>query len=224
MRRVALTAAGLVAVTVLALPAAAATPDARTVTVVGTGEAEPESAPGEWTLVVSNEHVKARTALRATNAALTRVEAALRAGGVTEFHTGRLSLYARPSGDQVSSLRGFIASRQVEFTLADASRAAAVLDRAHAAGARQIYGAAPTEEATAELQRRALADGLDDATEKARRLAAKAGLALGPILTINEGRPESPYGPNFYPGGPAERSFAPSADAYASVTVTFAVS
>jgi uncharacterized protein YggE len=224
VRAVALTAAALVTVTLLALPAAAATPDARTITVVGTGEAEPESDPGEWTLVVSNEHVKARTALRATNAALTRVQRALRAGGVAEFQTGALSLSARSSGDQVSSLRGFVASRQIEFSLPDAQRAATVLDRAHAVGARQIYGASPTEEAIAELQRRALADGLDDATEKARRLAAKAGLVLGPILTIDERRNESPYGPGFYPGGAQERFLAPSAEAYATVTVTFAVS
>ena len=54
-----LAALGLILAAILALPAAAATPDARTITVVGNGEAEPERIPGEWTLFVSVEHARA---------------------------------------------------------------------------------------------------------------------------------------------------------------------
>jgi uncharacterized protein YggE len=223
--QVKLAAFGLVLLAVLALPAAAATPDTRTITVVGSGEAEPEGLPGEWTLVVSVEHERARTALRNAAAALTRTQSALRAGGATDFHTGEMSLDAAIARDERLSLRGFEASTQIELTLADPQRAATLLDRVRAAGVTQIFGPVASEETSKELTRRALADGFDDALEKAKRLAAKAGVALGPALTIDERRTDQPFGPIFYgPGGPYPRPSAPSRDVYATVTVTFAVS
>jgi uncharacterized protein YggE len=69
----------VVVAAVLALPAAAATPDTRTITVVGNGEAEPESLPGDWTLVIAVEHEKATAAFRGAAAVVTRVRSALRA-------------------------------------------------------------------------------------------------------------------------------------------------
>lgn len=219
-----LAALGLILAAILALPAAAATPDTRTITVIGSGEAEPESVPGEWTLVVSVDHERARTALRTATAAVTRVQSALRAGGVADFHSDRVALSARTAPDENASFRGFLASSEIKFTLDDAQRAATLLDRVRTAGVAQIYGPAPAEETSRELERRALADGIDDAVEKAKRLASKAGVTLGPAVTIEERRNESPYGFVVYgPGGPFSRS-APSDDVYASVTVTFAIS
>ena len=217
-----LAALGLVLAAILALPAAAATPDTRTITVVGSGEAESESAPGEWTLVVSVENERARTALRSTTAAVARVRTALRADGVSDFQSDAVELAARTAQDS-GSFRGFVASGQIEFTLADAQRAATILDRVRAAGAAQVFGPAPNEETSRELERRALADGMDDAVEKAKRLAAKAGVALGPAIAIEERRNESPYPFVVYgPGGPFS-PLPPSDDVYATVTVTFAI-
>jgi uncharacterized protein YggE len=56
MKAMKLAALGVVMAAILALPAAAASPETRTITVVGNGEAEPESVRGDWTLVVSVEH------------------------------------------------------------------------------------------------------------------------------------------------------------------------
>jgi uncharacterized protein YggE len=185
-----LSALGLVLAAVLALPAAAATPDTRTISVVGNGEAEPESAPGEWTLIVSVDNERARTALRSATAAVARVQAALRAGGVSDFHADRVAIAARTASDENASFRGFVASTEIEFTLADTQRAAVLLDRVRAAGVAAIYGPAPADETSQDLERRALADGMDDAVEKARRLAAKVGVTLGPAVTIEERRQE----------------------------------
>jgi uncharacterized protein YggE len=222
--QVKLAAFGLVLLAVLALPAAAATPDTRTITVVGSGEAEPEGLAGQWTLIVSVEHERARTALRNAKAALIRTQAALRAGGATEFHTGETTLEAAVARDERNSLRGFHAATQIELALADPQRAATLLDRAQAAGVTQIFGPDPSEETTKELTRRALADGFDDALEKAKRLAAKAGVTLGPAITIDERRTDVPFGPIFYGPGQYPRPEPPSRDVYATVTVTFAVS
>lgn len=219
-------AVGLVLAAVLALPAAAATPEMRTITVVGNGEAEAETPSGEWTLVVSVDNERARTALRSATAAVSRVRAALRAAGVTDFHADDVAIAARTAQapDDNTSFRGFVASAEIEFTLADAQRAATLLDRVRTAGVAAIYGPAPAEDTSHDLERRALADGMDDAVEKAKRLAAKAGVTLGAAVTIEERRQESPYGLLVYgPGGPFSRG-APSDDVYASVTVTFAVS
>jgi uncharacterized protein YggE len=60
--------------------------------------------------------------------------------------------------------------------------------------------------------------------QKAKRLAAKAGVTLGPVLTIEERISEAPFPPIVYgPGGPLQ-PYAPSQDVYAKVTVTFAIS
>jgi uncharacterized protein YggE len=219
-----LAAFGLVLAAVLALPAAAATPDIRTITVLGNGEAEPEDAPSEWTLVVKVENEKARTALRAATTAVGRVESALRAAGGTDFDTGRMALDALTAQDERGSFRGFAASNRIELFLTDVQRAAPLLDRVRAAGATEIYGPTAREETSRELARRALADGIDDAVEKARELAAKAGVTLGPVLTIDERRSEAPYGfVGYGPYGPYPR-VPPSGDVYATVTVTFAIS
>lgn len=211
---------------ILALPAAAATPDTRAITVVGNGEAEPESVPGDWTLVVSAQHERATVALRNARAAVTRAQSALRAAGPAEFHTSRMSLDAQqapePGG---AAFRGFVASTQIELTVPDVQRAATLLDRARLAGVTQVYGPVASEETAKELTRRALADGFDDAVEKARRLAAKAGATLGAVLTIEERVNQTPFPPIIYgPNGPIARFPAPSEDVYANVTVTFAVS
>jgi uncharacterized protein YggE len=224
VQRVKLAAFGLVLLAVLALPAAAATPDTRTITVVGNGEAEPEGLPGDWTLVVSVEHERAVTALRNARAALGRTQAILRAGGISDFHTGELALDAASARDERQSLRGFEASTQIELSLANVQRAATILDRARLAGVTQIYGPVASEDTTKELTRRALTDGYDDAVEKAKRLAAKAGVTLGPVLTVDERRSDVPVPAIIYgPGGPLQPS-APSRDVYATVTVTFAMS
>jgi uncharacterized protein YggE len=219
-----LAAFGVVLLAILALPAAAATPDTRTLTVVGDGEAEPEGAPGDWTLVVSVEHEQARTALRSARAAVARTQSALRAGGLTKFQTGRMSVNARPAQDPNGSLRSFVASTKIEFAVPDAQRAATLLDRARAAGVTQVYGPVVSEETSQELTRRAVEDGFDNAVQKAKRLAAKAGVTLGPVLTIEERRSEAPFPAIVYgPGGPLPPT-APSDDVYATVTVTFAIS
>lgn len=224
--RMKLAAFGIVLAAVLALPAAAASPETRTITVLGNGEAEPESVPGDWTLVVSVEHEKARTAIRSATASVARSHAALHAAGVRDFRTGRVSLKARSSSspDETASFRAFVASAQIELTVPDAQRAAALLDRVRAAGVTQIYGPVASEKTSKELDRRALADAFEDAVEKANRLAAKAGATLGPAMAIEERRNEAPYDVVYGLGGPYSRLLAPSEDVYATVEVTFAIS
>jgi uncharacterized protein YggE len=222
MRGVKLAAAGLALLALLALPASGAITDQRTITVIGSGEAEADTTPASWTFVARTEFPSARAAVRATNAAAARVAAALRGGGITDFRTGELSLYARPNGDDVQNLRGFVAEKKIELDLA-VQRAAPLVDSVRAAGATQITGPTLSEEALDELDHRALADSLDDATEKARRLAAKAGVTLGPVLTIEERRTQNELPLIYGPEGPL-RLFAPTKEAYATVAVTFAIS
>jgi uncharacterized protein YggE len=219
-----LAAFGVVLLAILALPAAAATPDTRTLTVVGDGEAEPESVPSDWTLVVSAEHEKASIALRNATAAVTRTKSALRAGGLTKFETGQMSLNARPAQDPNGSLRSFVASTKIEFAVLNVQRAATLLDRARSAGVTQVYGPVASEETSQELTRRALEDGFDNAVEKAKRLAARAGVMLGPVLTIEERISEAPFPAIVYGPGAPLRPSAPSEDVYVTVTVKFAIS
>jgi uncharacterized protein YggE len=135
-----------------------------------------------------------------------------------------MSLGARSSPEPPgTSFRGFVASVQIELTVPEVQRAAALLDRVRAAGVTQVHGPVVSEETSKELDRRALADAFKDALEKAHVLAGRAGATLGPAVAINERRDESPSGVVYAPAGPLPRLFA-SEDVYATVAVTFAIS
>jgi uncharacterized protein YggE len=81
---------------------------------------------------------------------------------------------------------GYSASTSVQVTVRTLDKAGAVVDAAVAAGATDVSGPSFDVAGRDELYRRALGAAVDDATAKARALAAKAGVTLGRLTSLTE--------------------------------------
>lgn len=223
VRTIALAAAALAAVSAFALPASGATGDTRTITVTGLGEAPHPTTASEWTFAVRFQHRSAQAALRVAARRTARVAAALRDGGAADLRISELRVFPpRPAEDVGTLPAEFIAASTIEVTIAGPQRAALLADRAVAAGATQVSGPVLEEDEEDALSLEALADALDNAQAKARRLAAESGATLGGVMEITEAERFGPYGEAaYYSGPPGRLEFV---DLYATVKVTFAVS
>ena len=185
-----------IAVAVLALPAAAHSqsngPEQRTIGVTGTATA---SAPNDIARFSFSVQVQRRTssgALGASSLRTRRVIRALRAAGIAEAdiqtEVVRLSrVVRRERRGSPGRVVGYRASNTVRATLRDLRAAGAVVDAAVRAGATGVDGPDFARSNPEELYDRALASAFDRARAKARALAARAGVALGPVLSIREG-------------------------------------
>ena len=176
------------------LAGAAAAQDAseRPARVVVDGEGRVASAPDMATLRLGAQ-AEAEEASQALDAASTAARAlieALRAAGVAEadLQTSELSLsprygYGARSDEDVS---GYVASNVVTARLRDLDALGTVIDAAAGAGANRIdglsFGLTDPEAAKAQARGRAVAD----ARAAAETLAEAAGLALGPVLRMEE--------------------------------------
>lgn len=217
-------ALGLAVAMLGALPAAAATPDQRSITVAATGETNALAEPAEWTIGIKAEDVSARKAMRTSAATIARVQSALLAAGVGagDLTVGLPSLFPTYQ-DQQGQVSNYVAVRTIHVTIANPQRAAGLIDKASAVGANYVLGPSFSDAKSDELYDRALSDALDAARAKARALAAKEGAVLGMVLSIDESR-SSQYGYSgpYYvnqrlPFNPEE------GEVYATVTVTFAI-
>jgi uncharacterized protein YggE len=229
MKRLLLAAAALFTLVALAgavgLPDLAGAQDAAeesdsiTVTGVGTVESVPDEA--QMSFGVETRRPTAKAAVAANADEMRRVINALRQAGAREIATQWVSVYPVSSGEN-GSIDGYSASNTVS-AVADVGDAAALIDAAAEAGANQISGPGMTSSTAEELYRRALADAVAEARERAQVLAKASGRSLGEISAIVEG---SGAGPIPY----AERAAMDAAstpivpgvqETSATVTVTF---
>jgi uncharacterized protein len=219
-------ALGLAVATLAALPAAAAAPEQRSITVAASGEANALAEPAEWTIGIRAEEVSARKAMRTSATTIARVRSALLAAGLSagDLTVGLPSLFPNFQ-DRPGQVSAYVAVRTIKLTVRDPQRAAVLIDKASAVGANYVLGPSFSDAKSDELYDRALADALDAARAKARALAAKEGAVLGAVLSIDESR-SSQYGYGY--GGPyyvnQRLPFNPEeGEVYATVTVTFAI-
>lgn len=139
---------------------------------------------------VTTQGKSARGASEANSAAMAKVHAALKAGGIAErdVQTARFSIRpvyeARREGD--SRITGFQASNQVTVKVRALGELATVLDQMIAAGANDISGIHFTVSEPSRLLDDARAAAVADARRKAEQLAAAAGARLGRPIAIVE--------------------------------------
>jgi uncharacterized protein YggE len=193
MKRLLLAAAALFTLVALAgavgLPDRAGAQDAAdesdsiTVTGVGTVESVPDEA--QMSFGVETRRPTAKAAVAANADEMRRVINALRQAGAREIATQWVSVYPVASGES-GSIDGYSASNTVS-AVADVGDAAALIDAAAEAGANQISGPGMTSSNAEELYRRALADAVAEARERAQVLAKASGRSLGEISAIVEG-------------------------------------
>jgi uncharacterized protein YggE len=156
------------------------------------------SVTGEATLTAANDTarvgfgVEARgatrpVALRRSSGRLRRVLTALRQLGIADRDLRTRGVSVAPRHDRRGRrLPGYIARGGVSAVVRDVTRTGAAIDAAVAAGAASVDGPSFFIDDPRALLRRALVAAFADARSKAAALAAEAGLALGPAISIRE--------------------------------------
>jgi uncharacterized protein YggE len=181
--------------------AQSAKPHPHILSVSGEGEVRAVPDQARLTAGVVTHGKTAAEALAANSTAMNSVFAALKKRGIPEksITTSNFSINPQyppyrqdaPQEDRTRII-GYEVSNQVTVIVDDVSKAGATLDALVAAGANQAGGVSFAIRDPKPLMKEARADAVKDAMEKARTLAEAAGVALGPILSINEGGPVRP--------------------------------
>ncbi|HEX3453367.1 MAG TPA: SIMPL domain-containing protein, partial [Gaiellaceae bacterium] len=174
--------AAVVAFVGVGLPArgGSAVDPARTITVSGTGTVSAVPTQAGFDFGVSTRAKTAQQALADDSAQMRKLIAALEAAGVpaASLQTSSVSLEPVTSGDD-SAIVGYSASNTVSATVAQLSKAGAVVDAAVAAGANQVDGPNLTVADQRAQYDQALKAAVADARAKAQVLAAAGGLQVG---------------------------------------------
>jgi uncharacterized protein len=196
------------------------------ITVNGTGTITSVPDEATFTIGVQTQGSTAREALASNSEQMRRVIAAVRAAGVEKDDVQTQDVSVSANYSDGNTIDGYTANNSVLVTIRGLSAVGKVLDAASNAGANQVYGPTFSRSDEEELRSKALRGAVDDAREKARTLAAAAGVSLGRVTAITEG---SSGGAEPYYGDLrlAKSSDAPiepgTQEIQASVTVTFAI-
>lgn len=173
-------------------PGRSADTPAKTITVSGHGTVTtvPDRASFDFTVETRAETATGATARNGDAAAA--IAAALRRAGVAaaDLRTSQISLYPQTTEDG-RSIVGYVASTSVSATAAIA-KAGALVDAAVEAGATGVSGPSLARSDEDALYRKALADAVADAKEKASTLAAAGGVTLGGVQSLVEGGGATP--------------------------------
>jgi uncharacterized protein YggE len=185
-----LVAVGAMAACLLAAPAAAQAPD-RTITVSGAASTTVPNDLARFVFAVTTRRATASAALRATSTRIRRVIAAVDAQGVQRrdvvTRTVTVSRTTRPlrPGSRIRVVE-YVATNRVLVTVREIARSGAVVDAAVAAGATGVGGPTLEPSNAREVYKSTLVAAFAETRDKARRLAAEAGVTLGAPVTIRE--------------------------------------
>ena len=179
--------------------AAKAEENQRTITITGQGQVsvKPDVAIVETGVVTQAK--TAAEALTANTQAMQAVFDAIKELGIEDrdMRTSQFSvntIHTRPERGEASRISGYQVSNLVSITLRDLDRVGEVLDRVVSTGSNELRGIRFQVEKPGPPMDGAREDAVKDALRKAKIYVAAAGVALGPVLTINEhgggGRPQ----------------------------------
>jgi uncharacterized protein len=171
----------------LLVPAAHAQAPVRTISVTGEASLTAANDTARVGFGVEGRGATRPVALRRSSARLRGVLAALRQLGISDRDLRTRGVSVAPRRDRRGRrLPGYIARGGVSAVVRDVTRTGAVIDAAVAAGAASVSGPSFFIDDPRALLRRALVAAFADARSKAAALAAEAGLALGPAISIRE--------------------------------------
>ncbi len=179
--------------------AAKAEENQRTITITGQGQVsvKPDVAIVETGVVTQAK--TAAEALTANTQAMQAVFDAIKELGIEDrdMRTSQFSvnaIHTRPERGEASRISGYQVSNLVSITLRNLDRVGEVMDRVVSTGSNELRGIRFQVEKPGPPMDGAREDAVKDALRKAKIYVAAAGVALGPVLTINEhgggGRPQ----------------------------------
>src|SRR3954471_2269906 len=149
-------------------------PNARSVTVSGSGDVEAVPDRAGLSVGVSSDASTAGAALAANAAKAARVLEALRSAGVAKQDLQTQDVTVSPRWDDEGDRNGVTAHSSVEVKVRRLAQAGELLDAAVAAGATETSGPSFDRSDRAELYRAALKAAFADARAKAATLAGAA--------------------------------------------------
>jgi len=186
----------LLALTALALPAAAADNGAphRTMSLTGTGTVYATPDKAIVSIGVYSEAKTAADALAQNNEAMQGVVDLLKAQGLEprDIQTAQFSVQPRftyPNNDrnQPAQLVGYTVTNEVRATVRDLSTIGTLLDQAVRVGSNRINDIRFAVSETDPLEDEARRLAVKDVMARAALYAEAAGIELGPIQSISEG-------------------------------------
>jgi uncharacterized protein YggE len=165
------------------------TPNLRTLSVTGSGQALLTPDIAYVTIGVHTEDKNAAEAVAANNTQAQAVTEALREFGIAarDIRTTNFSIYPQQQFDERGQVQGitYVVDNSVYVTVRDLTEIGDLLDTAVQAGANSIYGiqfdVADKTNALSNARKAAIAN----AREIADELATAANVTLGPIQSIN---------------------------------------
>lgn len=227
MRRLALLGVLLVVLLAGAGGAVGAAPTAgHSIVVTGIGSVRAVPDRAQLFLGVSTDAATAAGALRANNAEIAKVIAAVKAQGIPaeDIQTQQVSLSLRydPEG---RSVVGYTATNTVAVVVRALAKVGPVIDAAVEAGANQVGGPNLILADQDALYRQALRAAITNARTKAQAIASAAGLTLRRITDVVENGGPSPVPVDAKTAAPAAGPpIEPGTQLVeATLTVTFAV-
>jgi len=181
-------------------PPAAATGGLRTLRVSGEGKAYAAPDVAVVTLAVTAIDPSLQKATRdVTDRARRLLDEVQRAGvAPADVQTARYDVQIERRAERPGAppaLSGYRVTNAVRVKVRDLARLGPLLDRATAAGANEVEGLALQKDDTAPETARALAAAVHAARAKAEEMARAAGLRLGELLDLSEGRRAPGPGP-----------------------------
>ena len=171
---------------------------ARRIVVVGTGEATAAPDMAVMELGVVTEAPTAAEALRANTEAMRRVLEGFRAEGVEPRDLQTSSFFVEPrynypqpqpieQGEpRPPEIIGYAVRNSVTVRIRDLARTGALLDKAVTLGANSISGPNLTIGERGAIEAEARRDAVRAARDKAELYAEAAGVALGPVMRIED--------------------------------------
>jgi uncharacterized protein YggE len=186
--------AAMTLVAAMAAPSFAQNPAPPVPSIVTSGEATVTRAPDQAFVTVAVEtRAKApRDAQRLNAEAMTAVQQRLTAAGIARDAIRTTGYTIQQEFDFTNGRRiprEYVARNGVEVRLDAVERVGEVLDLAVQAGATNVGGVRFDLKDRAGAEREALQLAVGDARKRADAIAAGAGLSVGRILRIDEGRP-----------------------------------
>ena len=198
MRRLALLSLAVVAAVALLAGAGGAVGSSTAVgaeSIVVTGQGSVRTVPdrAQVSLGVTTNANTASGALRANNAEIARVIAAVKAQGIpaADIQTEKVSLSLRYS-DTGDAVVGYTATNSVSVIIRSLTKVGPVIDAGVEAGANQVFGPNLVLSDANALYRQAIGVAITNAKGKARAIARASGLTLRRITNVTESGSPAP--------------------------------
>jgi len=196
-------------------------------TITVTGEAKKDELPqiANFSASVTATNVNKQTAINEVNTQMTKIIQAVKDFGIDQkdIQTQQVSVY-QTKEERLSVKDVWQASNSISIKLRNINQASALTDLLQQSNTTNVYGPNYSLDDTTQAQVDLLSKAIDNAREKAEKIAVASKRKLGKIITVSEGGTVIP-GPVFRSMSVAETISTPvepgTETVYQSVTVTF---